>query len=235
MADHAGPVRTEATGPGRDAAHGVAGSLPAPALQAVAQRLNDAPRVASLRRDAERLNDGRGTGTLQRAARPPLSATFTPPDTAVENAQPIGIATAGTVQGLFYLHQTQEFSNGISDLHYRYDDDIDGNAQAGEHLHITVTYQPPPPPPPPAVAGGPAPAPAAAPPARTRHCYYNYNDQSWRWDNAPPANITGVVDVYKDFAIGWAAGYRPDDDDDDDGEQEVPDFENEDDFPLPGR
>jgi hypothetical protein len=90
------------------------------------------------------------------------------------------------IQG-FQLRQIDEDREGITDLHFRYDDDIAGNAQAGEHLHITIVY------------AGPT----------TRHCYYNYNSSTWRWDTAPPQAVAAIAEAQQDEAIAWARAHRP--------------------------
>jgi hypothetical protein len=90
------------------------------------------------------------------------------------------------IQG-FQLQQVNEFREGITDLHYRHDDAIGGNAQVGEHLHITVSY------------AGPT----------TRHCYYNYNTATWRWDTAPPGPVLAIAEAQQAQAIIWAAQHRP--------------------------
>ena len=87
------------------------------------------------------------------------------------------------IQG-FQLRQIDESREGITDLHYRYDD---GALVAGEHLHVTVSY------------AGPT----------TRHCYYNYNTSTWRWDTAPPAAVLAIAEAQQGEAIEWARQYRP--------------------------
>lgn len=87
------------------------------------------------------------------------------------------------VQG-FHLRQIDESGEGITDLHFRYDDNA---LVAGEHLHITVVY------------AGPT----------TRHCYYNYNNSTWRWDTAPPAAVQALAEAQQAEAIEWARQYRP--------------------------
>ena len=108
------------------------------------------------------------------------------------------IASSQAVLQGFQLRQLDESRHGISDLHFRYDDDIAGGAQAGEHLHITVSYSA-------AAAGGGA---AAAVPV-TRHCYYNYTTSAWRWDTAPTANVQQVAEAQQAEAINWAKAHRP--------------------------
>lgn len=194
MADHAEGVRTNRDADEGDA-RGAASSIPATRLQAVAQRLNDAPRVAALKRGAEQLNTGRSSGVVQRR----VFATFTPSGVVDATSQPARVTSDATIQR-FELRQVVENRADIADLHYRYDAAIGGNAQPGEHLHITVQYQP---------AAAPAGAGAAPAGAQTRHCYHNYNTGAWRWDNAPPAAVSAVVNLHQGPAIAWAAAHRP--------------------------
>jgi hypothetical protein len=117
---------------------------------------------------------------------------------------------SAVIQGVFELRQVDESSAGITDLHYRYDSGIGGNARAGEHLHITVTFNqtisvwiPP--------TGRRRGRRERRTVSRTRHCYCRnlYNAYpNWRWDTRPPNDVRLVAEGHQDAALTWALPYH---------------------------